>query len=795
MRVLHVYKDFYPPVVGGIEGHINLLCKGLKEKGVDVKVLVSNKKLKCENEIIDGIEVTKAPEIGRCASAPININFSKILRKMASKADLLHFHMPNPTAEASCILSGTGKPIIVTYHSDIIRQSVLKHFYLPFQKLFLDKVKCIIATSPKYIETSDILRKYKNKCHVIPLGIDHKRFCVDYSSQINRIREKYGKRIILFVGRFRYYKGLHVLIDVMKYVDANLLLVGDGELKSELKKRVKKKKLESKIHFLGERSDDEVNVFLKSCDIFVLPSILRSEAFGIVILEAMACGRAVVSTDLGTGTSYVNINDQTGIVVPPRSVRKMAEAFNYLFENPAKIKEFGKNGVTRVRELFSSEKMVNDIIEIYNTTISDCCNNNICINKKIFNPKTKVIRIVSRMNIGGPAVHVSLLLKRLDQTRFDSKLITGTISSLEGDMSYLIEDRKGLVRRIDELQREINPVKDFAAFYKIFRIISTEKPDIVHSHMAKAGTTARLAVGLFNFINSRHKIRIVHTFHGHVLEGYFSETKSKIFKIIERVIASFTDAIIAISRTQRWELISKYRIAKPEKVYTINLGFNLSPFLFSNTSKKIFRKRIGIDDNTILIGIVGRLVPIKNHFMFLKSAKLFLKINPHCNVKFIIIGDGELKNQLKEFANALKMQDKVLFHGWEKNIQEVYSDLDILALTSMNEGTPVSIIEAMASGVPVITTGVGGVKDLLGRYVDETTLSKGFIVCERGMLLKKNDYVGLANGIKFILENKNADRIKNARRFVMKNYSDTNLVKNIEALYETILYKKNETCL
>ena len=400
--------------------------------------------------------------------------------------------------------------------------------------------------------------------------------------------------------------------------------------------------------------------------------------------------------------------------------------------------------------------------------------------------KIKVMRVVSRMNIGGPSVHVALLSKKLNSNRFCSILITGTISSLEGDMSYLLQKDDIVVKHINELQREINPARDLVTLFKIFKMLIKEKPDIVHSHMAKAGAAARLAVGLYNLLHREHKIRMVHTFHGHVLEGYFSKTKSLIFQLIERLIAKFTDAIIAISQTQKWELTHKYRIAEPEKVYTINLGLNLSPFLSSIRFNQRFRKRIGVDENTILIGIVGRLVPIKNHFMFLNAAKLFIVNNAHLPVKFIIVGDGELREALKEHTKKLQIQDRVIFHGWEKNISEVYSDLNILVLTSMNEGTPVSIIEAMASSVPVITTGVGGVRDLLGRF-EEKVQDKSFIICERGILLKKGDHLGLANGLQKFLENDDTKRILKARQFVKQYYSDNRLVNSMERLYESII--------
>jgi glycosyltransferase involved in cell wall biosynthesis len=206
---------------------------------------------------------------------------------------------------------------------------------------------------------------------------------------------------------------------------------------------------------------------------------------------------------------------------------------------------------------------------------------------------------------------------------------------------------------------------------------------------------------------------VVHTFHGHVLDAYFGKVKSFIFRAIEKKLARLTDRIIAISLTQKWELSQKYKIAEPSKISMINLGFDLIPFVHADKFKGKLREKIGVSNDTLLIGIVGRLAKVKNHKMFLDAAILFLKNHNKPNVKFVLVGDGELRQTLKNYAVEKGLKDQVIFYGWEKNIPMIYADLDILALTSLNEGTPVSIIEAMAASVPVVTTGVGGIKDLL----------------------------------------------------------------------------------
>ena len=321
--------------------------------------------------------------------------------------------------------------------------------------------------------------------------------------------------------------------------------------------------------------------------------------------------------------------------------------------------------------------------------------------------KIRVLRVISRMNIGGPSIHVKNLTEGLNKKKYESKVIAGSLSHNEGDMSYLISSGKGKIDKISELQRELNPLKDLIALFKLLIIINRFNPDIVHSHLSKAGTLSRIAVILSN-VNKSKKIKIVHTFHGHVLDAYFGKVKSLIFKFIEKTLATSTDRIIAISYTQKWELSKKYKIANPSKISLINLGFDLIPFVHADKLKGKLRKKIGAANDTLLVGIVGRLVKVKNHKMFLDAAGLFLKNQNHEKVKFILIGDGELRQTLENYAIEIGLKDYVVFYGWEKNISMIYADLDILALTSLNEGTPVSIIEAMSASCQLLPPASGG---------------------------------------------------------------------------------------
>ncbi len=409
-----------------------------------------------------------------------------------------------------------------------------------------------------------------------------------------------------------------------------------------------------------------------------------------------------------------------------------------------------------------------------------------------FTRPIKILRVISRLNIGGPAIHVAILSKGLNHSIFTNKLVVGQISDHEGDMAHIIDKNRQTIVRIPCLQREISPIKDIRAFFSILSLIIKEKPDIVHTHLSKAGAIVRPAVWLSNLM-TRQKIRTVHTFHGHVFDGYFGKWKTGFYIWIERILAQFTDVIIVLSSKQQKDLVEKYRIVSKRKTKIIPLGLNLSIFEnIKNNHRGKFRKHFNCSDNDILIAIVGRLVPIKNHIMFFDAAKILLEQKPEANIKFMIIGDGELRYDLEKYCKKLGLESKTIFCGWVNDMASVYRDINILALTSLNEGTPVSVIEAMASGVPVIATNVGGVQDLLGEKVKE---HDGFTQCQRGIVCPSNDPIKFGSAMRFVLENKDniSATICNAsEQFVLRNYSKTRLLEDMAILYNNLIYSSRK---
>ncbi len=369
MRILHIYKDYYPPICGGIEIAIHRIIEGIRDECGEVSVLICSRSHRSEFAEVEGTPVYKAGEWGRFLSAPVSPYFPYWLKRL--EADILHYHLPNPTAVLSHLLVKPKGKVIVHYHSDIVRQKKWLTLYGSFRDAFLAKADRIIVSSPNYAESSEVLPKFKYKCEVVPFGIPVSRYSP--SSEVENmaevIRKRYGMGLILYVGILRYYKGLKYLIQAMEKVNGKLLIVGNGPLLPDLIEYTRDLSYSDRIVFLGQV--ESVTPYYFASDVFCLPSIYRSEAFGIVLTEAAACGLPLISTELGTGTSYINQHDVTGLVVPPQDPDALAEAINTLISNANLRYRYGNAARKRVYQLFTQEKMSERVLEIYRQVLAE----------------------------------------------------------------------------------------------------------------------------------------------------------------------------------------------------------------------------------------------------------------------------------------------------------------------------------------------------------------------------------------------------------------------------------------
>ncbi len=368
MKVVHVFKDFYPPTTGGIEQHMQVLCAGLAHHA-DVTVLVPSRSRRRIEEWIAGVRVIRVPELGRYFSAPLCPSMPAELRRLAP--DLVHLHFPNPTGDLAYLLSGCRTPVVMTYHADVIRRSRLLRVYRPVLGLLAPHIRRIIVTSDQYLDSSAFLAPHRDRCVVIPFGIDLDSFALRIGEvdQVQELRQRHGGRIILFLGVLRYYKGLEVLVRAMAQVRGRLLIAGRGPQRTALEALTRELRLADRVIFLEEVSESERRLLLHACDVFGLPSIDRSEAFGIAQLEAMSCGKPVVASDLPTGIRLVNEHGVTGMLVPPGDPDALAAALNELLEDEHLRAGLGKAARLRVEQEFRAERMIARTLAVYEAVL------------------------------------------------------------------------------------------------------------------------------------------------------------------------------------------------------------------------------------------------------------------------------------------------------------------------------------------------------------------------------------------------------------------------------------------
>jgi glycosyltransferase involved in cell wall biosynthesis len=359
LRVLHVGK-FYPPYRGGMETHLQTLCQELAAE-VDVEVLVSSEGRETVRETDGAVPVTRIGTAATFASASVNPGMARAIRRSA--ADVVHFHHPNPTGVLSYLASGRRGPLVVTYHSDIVRQRLLGAVFSPVLHRFLRRANAILATSPDYARSSPVLRRHAERVRIVPFGIRIDEFATADPKVVADLRARFGPRLVLGAGRLVYYKGFDYLLRAMRTVDARLVLIGDGPLRGALEAQAREAGVADRVTFAGSVPD--VAPWYHAADVFALPAIARSEAFGIVQLEAMAAGTPVVNTRLESGVPFVSRDGETGITVPPADADALAAALDRLLRDPDLRLRLGGAARERVRREFSLERMVADTLAVY----------------------------------------------------------------------------------------------------------------------------------------------------------------------------------------------------------------------------------------------------------------------------------------------------------------------------------------------------------------------------------------------------------------------------------------------
>ncbi|MBK9164645.1 MAG: glycosyltransferase [Acidobacteria bacterium] len=406
----------------------------------------------------------------------------------------------------------------------------------------------------------------------------------------------------------------------------------------------------------------------------------------------------------------------------------------------------------------------------------------------------KILRIIARLNVGGPARHVVWLTRALEDENYSSRLIAGSVPEGEESMEYFAEENGVEPVYLREMSRELS-LRDVISLFKVYRELLRFEPDLIHTHTAKAGTIGRAAafayrwLTLSTLVGRPRRVRMVHTFHGHVFHSYYGAAKTSLFLFIERVLARFaTDRIVVISRQQLEEINTTFKVGKPKQFKVIPLGIDLEPFDVTLDARSAIRSEWKVADDQLLFGFVGRLTEIKNIPLLIEAMGRLMTTDASLSekMKFVIVGDGQLRPELEGLVNDAGLDNEIIFAGNRTDIPAVYSALDAVVLTSLNEGTPLSLIEAMAAGKPVISSMVGGVADLLGAFEDDLD---GFHRYERGLGFASGDAKGLEMCLNYLGNNEKLrnELGQNGKVFVRKFYSKERLIDDVKALYRELV--------
>lgn len=365
-------NKMYHPEIGGVESVVQTIAEGLVRR-VRMTVVVCNTRAQTERSTVAGVDVVRSGSFANVYSMPVSISFFREVARACATAEILHLHVPFPVGDLAALFCRRKARLVIWWHSELVRQRLFARLFRPVTRMVLRRADRIIVATPRHIECSPMLRTMRDKCVVIPYGINLDAFVPtpDVARRAEELRHTYGTPLILFVGRLSYYKGVDVLLRAMTRVDARLLVVGDGVMGTHLRALAETLRITKKVVFCRTVPSESLAPYYHACDVFVLPSVAASEAFGIVQIEAMACGKPVVNTNLPSGVPWVSVHGVSGLTVPPGDAVALATALNTLLGNADLRQRYGAGGLARVRQWGDARMMVNATLEVYASVIDE----------------------------------------------------------------------------------------------------------------------------------------------------------------------------------------------------------------------------------------------------------------------------------------------------------------------------------------------------------------------------------------------------------------------------------------
>jgi glycosyltransferase involved in cell wall biosynthesis len=790
MRTFPVIQVITRLNVGGPAQHAVDLTLGLSERFPSTLAFgdVDTGEAEIATDVSAGVlPLKRVPGLGRRIKPLDDIRaFIKLYRLLRSERPLLvHTHTAKAGMVGRLAAVAARVPIRVhTFHGHVFRGYFgpwTTRLFLTMERLLARGTSCVIVLSET--QKREITEEFRvcdaKRVRVVPLGLALARFA---PARIAPLRPEFRREInagdctvITIVGRLVPIKDQTLFLQTARDLltagrRCLFVIVGGGSEEARLMRLAEHLGVRDHVRFLGWRTDLE-RIYAGS-DIVVLTS--ANEGTPVCLIEALAAGKPVVATDVG-GVRDVLENGRLGVLVQKREPAVLASAIMSLVDDTARCHELSRNGAEAAPLRWDVNRLLKDTASLYDELfreLSPSVSSRHHASQSLprfsrVGPRQPVVRVITRLNVGGPSQHAVHLTAGLRE-RFPTMLAFGDVDKGEVEVATDISDGALPLQRVPGLGRRIRPLDDIRAFIKLYLLLRSERPLLVHTHTAKAGMVGRLAA-----VAARVPIR-VHTFHGHVFRGYFGPWTTRLFLTIERLLARGTSCVIVLSENQKREITEEFRVCDAKRVRVVPLGLTLDRFAPARIAplRPEFRREINAGDCTV-ITIVGRLVPIKDQALFLQTARELVNAGRRC--VFVIVGGGSEESRLSRLAEQLGLGDRVRFLGWRTDLERIYAGSDIVVLTSANEGTPVCLIEALAAGKPVVATDVGGVRDVLenGRL---------------GMLVQKREPAVLASAIMSLMDDTaRCDELsRNGAEAAPLRWDVNRLLKDTASLYDEL---------
>ncbi len=697
----------------------------------------------------EGVHPTRVAGLGRAIRlGDMAALWHLIAELRAFRPHIVHTHTAKAGTLGRLAARAVGAPIVVhTFHGHVLDgyfSPFVTRTFLGIERTLARLSDAIITLSP--LQQNDIVRRFRvapaGKVHVIPLGFDFQQLD-DVNTRRGELRRELGISpdvpLIASIGRLTAIKDHSLLLQSFRHVraDAQLLVVGGGEEEARIRALARKLQLQERVHFMGFRSD--LDRILADARVIALTS--RNEGTPVALIEALAAGCTPVSTAVG-GVSDVLEGGRWGKLVTSRDPAEFGRTLDLAIDEEASVPEstvVARKEYARAR--FGVHRLVEEHAALYRKLLeqkraagvdraahlqaspapdADRWRLSPRLHIPVRRPRTRgtmtaspeirVACIIARLNVGGPASHVCTLTSHLKHP-FVSRLYIGEVGRDEEEMSDIVQQAGVQPTRVAGLERAIG-IGDAAALCNLIGELRAFRPHIVHTHTAKAGTLGRLAARAVGVPV------VVHTFHGHVLDGYFNPAVSRVVMSIERTLAYMSDAIVTLSPRQKTDIVAKYRVAPADKVHVIPLGLDFQKFDDLSSRRGLLRHELGLPPDVPIVASVGRLTAIKDHMLLLEAFRL-----ARSDAHLIIVGGGEEEATIRAQVGKLDLGARVHFLGFRTDLDRILADARVVALTSRNEGTPVALIEALAAGCVPVSVAVGGVADVLedgkwGKLVD-----------------------------------------------------------------------------